>query len=525
MKTLFAVATLVLAGLVVQSAAAQTLRWASQGDPQTMDPHSQNEGLTNLLNSHVYETLTDRDAQLRIVPGLAIEWQQPSPLVWRFKLRPGVKFHDGTPFTADDVVFSVQRAKEPTSQLSTYANALGTPKKIDALTVEFQLERVNPIFLQHLNTVYIMSKAWCEQHKVTRPLDFKNKEESYAGFNANGTGPFSLEQRQPGVQTRYKRNAAWWGKFVGNVQQFTYSQISNDATRLAALVSGEIDFVLDPSPRDVPRLRETAGLKIIDGPENRIVFIGMDQSRDKLLYANVPGDRNPFKDVRVRRALYQAIDIETLKTKLMNGQSAPTGSPTPSPLGSFEDPQIESRLPFDVARARSLMAEAGFADGFEVTLDCPNNRYINDEKICLALAGMWAQLKVKVRVNAMPRATYFPKVEKLDTSLYLYGWGGAITDAETVMTPVMRIRGEKGVGLYNYGNVRNERFDALAAQSSSEGDPKKRAELIKAALIEWKEQVHTIPLHRQVIPWAARASIDAVHRADNVLRVDWVKMR
>ena len=503
---------------------AQTLRWASAGDPNTMDPHSQNEGLTNLLNNHVYEALTARDAQLRIVPGLATEWQQPSPLAWRFKLRPGVKFHDGTPFTADDVVFSVQRAKEGTSQFSTYANALGTPKKIDTLTVEFQLDRVNPIFLQHLDTIVMMSKAWCETHKVAHPLDFKNKEESYAGFNANGTGPFILVQRQTGIKTSYKRNPAWWGTFRGNVQQFVYTQISNDATRLAALVSGEIDFVLDPSPRDVPRLRETAGVKVIDGPENRIVFIAMDQARDKLLYGNVPGDRNPFKDVRVRRALYQAIDIETLKTKLMNGQSVPTGSSTPSPLGSYNDPQIEARLPFDLARARALMAEAGYADGFEVTLDCPNNRYINDEKICLALAGMWAQLKVKIRVNAMPRATFFPKLEKLDTSLYLYGWGGAVTDAETTMTPLMRSRGEQGVGLYNYGNVRNARFDTLAAQSSVEADPKKRMELIKAALLEWKEQVHSIPLHRQVIPWASRGNVDAVHRADNVLRVDWVTL-
>src|SRR5262249_15226715 len=162
-------------------------------------------------------------------------------------------------------------------------------------------------------------------------------------------------------------------------------------------------------------LRNTPGVKVVEGPENRIVFIGMDQARDKLLYANVPGDKNPFKDVRVRRALYQAIDIETMRTKLMNGLSVPTGSMTPSSLGSFKDPAIEGRFPFDLAAARKLMVEAGYPDGFEVTLDCPNNRYINDEEICLALASMWAQLKVKLKVNAMPRVVYFPKLEKLDT--------------------------------------------------------------------------------------------------------------
>ncbi|MBC7938191.1 MAG: ABC transporter substrate-binding protein, partial [Chitinophagaceae bacterium] len=218
-------------------------------------------------------------------------------------------------------------------------------------------------------------------------------------------------------------------------------------------------------------------------------------------------------------------DIETMKTKLMNGQSLPTGGNTPSPLAAYNDAQIEARPPFDLAQARALMAEAGYANGFEVTLDCPNNRYVNDEEICLALASMWAQLKVKLRVNAMPRALYFPKLEKLDTSLYLYGWGGSVTDAETTMTPVMRNRGEQGVGLYNYGNWRNDKFDALAARSSVEPDPKKREELIKAALREWKEQVHTIPLHRQIIPWAARTNVEAVHRADNWLEVDWVTLK
>ena len=309
------------------------------------------------------------------------------------------------------------------------------------------------------------------------------------------------------------------------MQEIVYTPIANDATRLAALVSGEIDFVLDPAPRDIARLRNTAGVKVIDGPENRIVFIGMDQARDELLYGNVPGDKNPFKDLRVRQALYHAIDIETLKTKLMNGQSFPTGGITPSPLGAYNDPQLEARLPFDLARARALMAEAGYAEGFEVTLDCPNNRYINDEEICIALAGMWAQIKVKVKVNAMPRATYFPKLEKFDTSMYMLGWGGSITDAETTITPVLRNRGDKGVGLYNYGGWRNEQLRRAGRAVQRRADPKKREELVKAALREFKEQVHLLPLHRQVIPWAARSNVDAVHRADNWLEVPWVTLR
>lgn len=501
--------------------AAQTLRWASQGDPQTMDPHSQNESMTNMMNGQVYERLTTRDKKLALVPGLATSWEQTGPTTWRFKLRQGVKFHDGSAFNADDVVYSIKRGQEPTSQINNYAARVGEPVKIDDFTVEFRLPAVNPIFLEHLDTLWIMSKSWSEKYKVMKPLDFKNKEETHAAMNANGTGPYMLMSRAPGIKTVYKRNPNWWGKHEGNVQEIVFTPIANDATRLAALVSGEIDFVLDPAPRDVARLRNTAGVKIIDGPENRVVFIGMDQHRDELLFSSVKG-KNPFKDVRVRKALYHAVDIETMKVKLMNNQSYPTGGYSPSPAAYYQDPVIEKRLPYDLPLAKKLMAEAGYADGFEVTLDCPNNRYINDEEICIALAGMWAQLKIKVRVNGMPRATYFPKLEKFDTSMYMLGWGGAITDAETVLTPVMRNPGEKGIGAYNYGRSRNDKFDDLAARSSTEADPKKRQELIKAAFTEWKEQAHSIPLHRQVIPWAARTNVNVVHRSDNWFEVQWV---
>ena len=512
------------AALAATAAHAQTLRWASQGDAQTMDPYSQNELLTNAMNGQVYETLVNRGKTMLLEPVLATEWQQASPTQWRFKLRPNVKFHDGSPFSADDVVFSIQRAREASSDIGVYANAVGTPKKIDDLTVEFNLANVNPIFLQHLGLLPIMSRAWAEKNKATKPIDFKNKEEGYASFHANGTGPFMLVSRQPDVKTVYKRNPAWWGKFDGNVQEVVYTPIKSDATRVAALISGEVDLVLDPAPQDLPRLRNTSGVKVIDGPENRIVFIGMDQLRDELLYSSVKG-KNPFKDIRVRKALYEAIDIETIKTKLMRGQAVPTGGITPSPLGAYNDPEIEKRLPYDLEAAKKLMAEAGYPQGFEVTLDCPNNRYINDEEICQTLASMWARLNLKVRVNAMPRSAYFPKVQKYDTSLYMLGWGGSITDAETMITPVLRSRGEGGIGSWNFGGAKDAQFEELAAASSKEADPKKREQLIKALLRRHNELVFNIPLHRQVIPWAARQNVEAVHRPDNWLEWRWVTLK
>nr|WP_316638483.1 ABC transporter substrate-binding protein [uncultured Roseateles sp.] len=526
MKKEFAASLLGLALLAIAQpqAQAQTLRWSSAGDPLTLDPYAQNESLTNVINGQVYEFLVARDKQLNIVPQLATEWKQNSPLKWTFKLRPGVKFHDGRPFTADDVVFSLNRAKQPTSQIALYANVLGEARKIDDLTVEFNLPQVNPIFLQHLNTLYILSKGWAEENKATKTQDFAGKEEAYAAFHTNGTGPFQLVSREPDTKTVYKRNPSYWGKIEGNVQQIVYTPIKSDATRTAALVSGEIDFVLDPSPRDLDKLRNTAGVNVIDGPENRIIFIALDQGRDELLYSSVKG-KNPFKDVRVRRALYQAIDIDTIRDKLMNGQAAPTGAVVTSPLGSFNDPEIEARLPFDLNAAKKLLADAGYASGFEFTLDCPNNRYVNDERICVTLASQWAKLGIKTRVNAQPKVQFFSKVEKLDTSAYLFGWGGSITDAETTFTALYRNRGEKGVGEYNRGNFKDDELDALVAASSKEGDPDKRKALIKQAFKRQADQVHYIPLHRQFIPWAARSNVTVVHRADNWLEARWVTVK
>ena len=500
---------------------AQTFRWSTQGDPQTMDPHSQNETLTNSMNGQVYESLVQRDKQLNIVGGLATEWAQINPTLWRMKLRSGVKFHDASPFTSEDVVFSVKRAQHAASPFRAYATAMGEPRKVDDLTVEFALTQFNPIFLQHAATILIMSKAWSENNNAAAPQDFKNKESKYTALNANGTGPFILVSRQPDIRTVYKRNPNWWGKFEGNVQDVAYTPISSDSTRTAALISGEVDFLLDPSPQDVQRLRSSVSTKIVDGVENRSVFIGMDQSRDELLYSSVKG-KNPFKDVRVRRALYHAVDIESLRSRLMRGQALPTGSIMPSALGNFNDAELEKRLPFDLGKARALMTEAGYGQGFDVTLDCPNNRYINDEEICIALAAMWSQINIKVKVNALPRASYFPKAEKLDVSMYMLGWGGAITDAETTLTTIMRSRSDRGVGYYNWGNYKNPKLDEMATASSQEPDPTKREQLIKAALREHAEQVHHIPLHRQVIPWAMRSNVTAVHRADNWLEWRWV---
>jgi len=505
---------------------AVTLRWAGRGDINTTDPYSQNENLTNNVNALVYEFLVTRDHNMKIVPALATSWTQVDATTWRFKLRPGVRFHDGTPFTADDVVFSFERAKAPSSQLRAYANQAGVAKKIDDLTVEFTTPGPNPAMLEHVITINIMSKAWCEKNRAAVPQNFTQKEDMITAHEANGTGPYMLVTRQPDVKTVLKKNPDWWGikegRFEGNVDEVDYLPITSDATRVAALISGEVDLVNDPPPQDVPRLGETAGVKVIEGAENRIVFIGMDQKRDELLYSGVKG-KNPFKDLRVRKALYESIDIEAIRRTTMRGLSKPTGALAPGPEQTT--PEIEKRLPFDRAAAKKLLAEAGYPQGFDVTLDCPNNRYVNDEKICQALAAMWAQIGVTVRVNTMPRAVYFPKLEKLDTSLYMLGWGGAATDAIFVLQPVLSSYSGKGDGDFNYGRYTNAKLDALTAKIKVDMNPADRLELIHQAFLAHNAEINTLPLHRQVIPWASRANVTVQHRPDNWVIPYWATVK
>lgn len=506
-------------------ASGRTLRWAGRGDMQTTDPHSQNENLTNNINILIYETLVDRDKTLGLRPSLAASWQQISPTVWRFKLRPGVKFHDGTPFTADDVVFSFERARADTSQLRAYATASGMPKKIDALTVEFTTSGPNPIELEHVATINIMSRAWSEANRAAKPQNYTQKEDMITAHQANGTGPYMLKSREPDIKTVLVKNPNWWGikegLFEGNADEVIYLPIVSDATRLAALISGEVDLVNDPPPQDVPRLKATPGIKVLEGSENRIVFIGMDQKRDELLYSSVKG-KNPFKDRRVRQALYQAIDIEAIRTTTMRGLSQPSGALLPSAAQST--PELEQRLPYDKAKAKRLLAEAGYPSGFEVTLDCPNNRYVNDEKICQALAAMWAQIGVAIKVNAMPRANYFPKLEKTDTSMYMLGWGGGSTDGIFILQPVLSTYTGKGDGDYNYGRYSNAALDALVAKVKVDMNPASRLAEIREALAAHNAEINHLPLHRQVIPWATRSNVTAVHRADNQVMPYWVKI-
>ncbi|HEY2628427.1 MAG TPA: ABC transporter substrate-binding protein, partial [Usitatibacter sp.] len=254
----------------------------------------------------------------------------------------------------------------------------------------------------------------------------------------------------------------------------------------------------------------------------RVIFLVMDQQRDELKYSNVKG-RNPFKDLRVRQALYMAIDIEGIKRQVMRGHSAPTGAMIPSPASVF--PELEPRLfPYDPERAKKLLADAGYPNGFEFSLLCPNNRYVNDERICTALAGMYAKVGVTVKLTAIPRAQFFQKVDNFDIDMHMYGWGGAAIDPGFTLTPVIHSRDGKGKGDFNSGRYKDDALDALIDSAEHELDATKRRATIFEAFRLVRDNVYQIPLHRQMIPWVERANVHTLHRPDNVIEALWVKI-
>jgi peptide/nickel transport system substrate-binding protein len=513
-----------LAALVASPAVhAKPFKWASQGEISTWDIHSQNNALQNGLHANVYESLVYYNSKtFEVEPVLATAWREVSPTQVRFSLRKDVKFHDGSAFTADDAVYSISRAMAKTSNFTPYVQGIDKVVKVDAGTVDVYLKAPNPVLLRQMTELRMMSKAWAEKNKSVEPKDMKAADENFAHRNAMGTGPYTLESWQPDVKMVFKRNPNWWGKMDGNVTEIVYTPIKSAATRIAALLSGEVDMVLDPTPQDLGRLRASPELKVVDGVENRTIFLGMDQFRDELPGSNIKG-KNPLKDVRVRKALYQAIDVNTISRNIMRGLGKPTGALVAPQVAGWTE-AVGKRFPFDAEASKKLLAEAGYANGFEVDFACPNNRYINDEAICQAVTAMWARIGVKAKLRTMPLVNYFPMIQRYEASIYMLGWGVPTFDALYSLQSLVRTVGAGGDGNYNVGRYSNERMDYLVDRIKAETDAPVRARMLTEALQLSNDTVSHIPLHDQVIPWAMKKNVELVHRADNRVDMRLVKI-
>jgi peptide/nickel transport system substrate-binding protein len=518
-------AGIVLACALGASAAlAATFRYSDQGDALSMDPHSLNESLQLNITGNMFEPLVGRGKKLELVPLLATSWKQTAPTVWRFNLRQGVKFHDGTPFTADDVIFSFERSRADGSDMKTKIASVKEVKKIDDHTVDFITNEPFPILPDNISTWYMMSKAWCAKNNSTTPVDVRKGKENAATLRANGTGPFMLKSREPGVRTVMVPYPGYWGgKMEGNVTEAIFTPIKNDATRVAALVSGEIDM-MEPVPlQDIDKLKNNPDIVVLQGPELRTIFLGMDQSRDELLFSNVKG-KNPFKDKRVRQAVYQAIDEAAIAKTIMRSAATPSGLMIAPGIRGFPQ-DLYSRLPYDPAAAKKLLIEAGYPNGFEVGMNCPNDRYVNDASICQAVAAMLAKVDVKVNLMAETKVTYFPKILSRNTSFYMLGWTPDSYDAQNAIYALITTPAPGGAGLFNLGSYSNKRVDELGAQIASELDETKRNAMIHELFKIHKDDIGNIPLHQQALAWATRKNIELVQLADNNNWLKWVVVK
>jgi len=517
---LFVVSLLCGAALHSQAAA---LRIASGFDPQTMDPHALALLYHTRVNTQIYESLVWRDEQYRLEPGLALSWQALDARTWRFKLRPNVKFHDGTPFTADDVVFSIERILGPTSQRSFHLKGVTAAKKVDDLTIDITLATPDAVLPEKFFQLGMMSKAWCIKHGVEKAQDFNGKQETYAVRNANGTGPFRLERYEPDTRVVLKAHPQWWGrsdKRTGNLSEVTYVNIKTDATRLAALSSGEIDLVLDPPFQDVERLKADPQITVLQTADLGQQYFTFDQARDELIAGDVK-DRNPFKDRRVRQAVYHALNVDLIVKKVLRGQGIPTGAYLSSRVDGVP-PELDQRLPYDPKAAKTLLAQAGYPNGFAVTLDCVNIAY--RENVCQAATAMLAQVGIRTTLRSSATNQFFPKLSQATASFIEFGWTPT-TDAWASLNALFHTWDKDGGGTFNAGRYSNKALDTLLDNIRVEPDLTRRRAMIGVALRMIRDDIPYVPLYRRTLSWAMTKKVKAVQWPSDSIELRWVQVR
>ena len=493
---------------------ANTIKWSMPGDSLTLDPHAQNEGPTHMVSRQVYEGLVTHDINMNIVPQLATSWEAVDPETWVFNLRDGVKFHDGSDLTAADVAFSINRARTAPSDMVDLIKSITSATALDDLTVEIKTEGPNPILLNQLVQIFVMSESWSKEMGCELSYNWDAGETSKCASAANGTGPFEITFREQDVRTVFERNQKWWGdQSQFNIDKIELLPIKNDATRIAALLSGEIDYTNVVPVQDLDRIAASADHQISQVAQNRTIFFGLDQGSAELSSSNIKG-KNPFADKRVRQAMYQALDMDAIKDKVMRGQSFPAGIITAPGVNGYTKAH-DARLPYDPNAAKQLLADAGYPDGFEVTLDCPNDRYINDEAICVAAIGMLAKIGIDVNLDAKTKSIHFKEVKEGDadgnpSDMYMLGWGVPTYDSHYVFSFLL-----ESSGSWNKINFKNDRLDEITAAIGVETNIDTRNQLIAEGWDIIQDNIPYLPLHHQVVNQASKSNVDIHARINN----------
>lgn len=502
-------------------AAADTFRWAATTDPQTLDPHAVSSAPVLGFLNNVYEGLVRRDKAMQIEPALAVSWEALGDTGWRFKLREGVTYHDGSDFTADDVLFSYERASSEESDVRSWFAPVSEVVVVDDYTVDFLTNAPNPLFPDSIANFMIMDRDWTSDNGADRP---GKEAENFATRNANGTGAYQIGTRDPGVRTTLNAFESWWDEREGNVTEGVFTPIGESSTGVAALLSGEIDYISPIPLQDVPRMKERDGITVHEGVEARVMMFGFALNSENLALGDDAGQENPFNDVRVREAAYQAIDVDALIAKVMRGSAQPVSQLVPEGLSGYSTANAE-RLPYDPDAARALLTEAGYPDGFSFELRCPNDRYINDESICKAAASMLTRVGLRAELDTMPVRNYWPELREGNFDMFLLGWSPGTFDAEhpirfLAATP----NEEKKLGSWNFGKYSNARVDELLPMIQTELDADKRQGMVDEVTKILQDDVAYIPMYVQPLIAASKDSIDLTIRTDDFFILRWVNV-
>lgn len=508
-----------LAGLAVLAplsapAFAETLRWAASGDVISYDPNAQVDSFTQSVQHMVFDPLVRRNKELKLEPALATSWEVVEPTRWRFKLREGVKFHEGQPFNADDVVATIQRQIDPGARNRENLSAVTGVEKVDDYTVDLILRGPYPLLLNDLAAIYIMSKPWMAEHDALKPGNTATGVVTYASNHANGTGPFKLKSYEPDSRSVFEVNKDWWDKPEHNLTEVEFRPIASDATRVAALLSGEVDMVVPVPLQDVDRIASTEGLKVVENPSLRTIMLALNFKKE--LHA-APGVANPMLNVKVRQALWHAIDVNTIQKRLMRGKSRVAGMLV-APAVTGNDAAIDVPLEYDVDKAKALLTEAGYPDGFKTGLSCSNDRYIADEQICLAISSMWAKIGVQVDLSVESKTTYFPRMDNGELDAYMLGWASLpAMDGYSVLQALLATN-DGTYGGSNPNGLSDPRIDALTRSASVELDETKRIDMLKEAFRITHDEALFIPLHQQPVAWAMSNKVEIPQFPDEYVR-------
>ncbi|MEM8553929.1 MAG: ABC transporter substrate-binding protein [Pseudomonadota bacterium] len=503
-------------------AQAETFTWSSTTDPQTMDPHAVSSAPVLGFLNNVYEGLVRRGKDMSLEPSLATSWE---PIGdgdgWRFNLREGVTFHDGSDFNAADVLFSYERATSETSDVSSWFASISELQVVDDFTVDFFTSAPNPIFPDGIANWMIMDRGWAEANNTAVP---GRDEETFATRNANGTGAFQLVERQPDLKTVLEPFDAWWDTAEHNITRAEFTPIQNPATAVAALLSGDIHLINPVPIQDAARLSESDDVKVIQGIEARVIMLGFAHEAETLKYGTNAGEPNPFQDAGVRQAVAQAVNVPAILQTIMRGNAEPASQLVSPAMRGFSAAN-DTRPAYDVDAAKALLAEAGYPDGFGFGLKCPNNRYLNDEAVCQAVVSMLAQVGIEAELDAMPVSNYWPELRADNFDMYLLGWSPGTFDAEHPLrflasTP----NAEKKLGSWNFGGYSNARIDELLPMIQSEIDDTKHQAMIDETVAIRQAETAYVPMYVQPLLWGAASGVELTQRPDNFLILRWVTL-